>query len=129
MPRPVPRPRHAKNAGFTLVELMVVMMILGILVFIGMPVFSEGQMGARRNSCLDRQHLVYEAATLFCADHVMGDSVMSANVLEPTYLQAPAVFCPSDPDHLPDDYDIVIENGAAVDVQCHIGGSEHPWDP
>jgi len=125
----VPRPRQSAQAGFTLVELMVVMMILGILVFIGMPVFSEGQMGARRNSCLDRQHLVFEAATLYCADHVLGDSTMSANALEPIYLQAPAVFCPSDPDHLPDDYTIVIENGAAVDVVCNIGAAEHPWDP
>jgi prepilin-type N-terminal cleavage/methylation domain-containing protein len=125
----VPRPRHSGTAGFTLVELMVVMMIMGILVFIGMPVFSEGQMGARRNSCLDRQHLVFEAALLYCSDHVLGDSVMAANALEPTYLQAPAVYCPSDADHLTDDYDIVIVNGAPVDVVCNIGGTEHPWDP
>jgi prepilin-type N-terminal cleavage/methylation domain-containing protein len=125
----VPRPHRPQEAGFTLVELMVVMMIIGILVFIGMPVFSEGQVGARRNSCLDRQHLVYEAATLYCADHVMGDTLMSASVLEPNYLQAPAIFCPSDPDFLPDDYQIVIQNGATVDVNCTIGGANHPWDP
>ena len=125
----MPRPRHPSQSGFTLVELTVVMMIMGILVFIGMPVFSEGQMGARRNSCLDRQHLVFEASILYCSDHVMGDSVMAANMLEPTYLQAPAVYCPSDPDHLPDDYDIVIVNGAPVDIVCNIGGTQHPWDP
>jgi prepilin-type N-terminal cleavage/methylation domain-containing protein len=120
---------HRQNAGFTLVELMVVMGIMGILVFIGMPVFSEGQMGARRNSCLDRQHLVFEAGVLYCADHVLGDTVLSANLLEPAYLQAPAVYCPSDPDFLVDDYEIVVENGAAVDVICNIGGTSHPWDP
>jgi prepilin-type N-terminal cleavage/methylation domain-containing protein len=124
----VPQPqRH--NAGFTLVELMVVMGIMGVLVFIGMPVFSEGQMGARRNSCLDRQKLVFEQAVLYCADHVLGDTTMSANLLEPNYLQAPAVYCPADPDFLADDYTIVIENGEAVDVICNIGGTQHPWDP
>jgi len=124
----VPRlKRH--QAGFTLVELMVVMGIMSVLVFIGMPVFSEGQMGARRNSCLDRQHLVYEGAMMFCADHVLGDTVMSANLLEPTYLQSPAVFCPSDPDFLVDDYEIVIVNGEPTDVICNIGGTGHPGDP
>lgn len=119
------KPHH----GFTLVELMVALSIIGLLVVVGFPMFSEGQVGAKRNVCLDRQHTVFEAALMYCADSVLASGTVNATVLQPELLQPPATDCPSQQDGSCDDYSIVIESGAPIDIICNIKGDVHPWFP
>lgn len=56
-----------RNEGFTLIELMVVMLILAVLTFIAFPVFTLARESAWRNSCkanlriIDGAVLIYKA--------------------------------------------------------------------
>ena len=56
-----------KEEGFTLVELMVVVLIIGILVAIAIPVFNSVQENARNRSCQANQRTIDGAITQWVA--------------------------------------------------------------
>lgn len=50
--------RRSHEQGFTLVELMVVVLIIGILVSVAIPVFKAATNAASRSTCLSNQRMI-----------------------------------------------------------------------
>jgi prepilin-type N-terminal cleavage/methylation domain-containing protein len=59
--------RPNTDEGFTLVELMVVVLIIGILVAIAIPVFNSAQDSARRSTCFSNQRVIEGSAQQYRA--------------------------------------------------------------
>lgn len=60
--------RIHRQEGFTLIELMIVILIIGILVGIAVPVFLAAQNNAKKKACLSNQRNFLSAADIFAAD-------------------------------------------------------------
>ena len=57
-----------KEEGFTLVELMVVVLIIGILVAIAIPVFNSAKKNAQKKSCFANQRTIDGATNSYQAE-------------------------------------------------------------
>jgi len=55
--------------GFTLVELMVVIIILGILVAIAIPIYNNVTKSAKENACAANIRTIQSAVQMYQADH------------------------------------------------------------
>lgn len=60
---------HRRRSAFTLVEILIVVLILGILAMLVMPQFSKATDNARENSCLSMLQTIRAQIELYRLEH------------------------------------------------------------
>jgi len=86
--------RKAKKNGFTMIELMVVVAIIGVLSSVALPALTSAQ--ARAKSSAAKQESVNAAKT--CTIELLGDNATAADITAVTTgdVTNPAVTCADD---------------------------------
>ena len=97
--------RASREEGFTLVEIMIVVAIIGMLASIAIPNFVKARTTAQMNACISNLRQVDGAIQQWALDTKQGDTatVTAAEVLP--YLKN-AVYCPSGGKTFADSYSV-----------------------
>jgi prepilin-type N-terminal cleavage/methylation domain-containing protein len=120
--------RPGRQEGFTLVELAIVCVVIGILASIAVPNYARTKARANYASCASNARNLYAAATIYAGDHGIRDAVLgSEDLLAAQAVAASLTDCPDDRDNSHDDYDVTIVAGEATDAVCLIYPGEHVW--
>ena len=74
--------KQSRKAAFTLVEIMIVVLIIGILMAIAVPNFVKARESARANSCIATLKQIDSAKEQYAMDNRLnnGDAVTLANI-------------------------------------------------
>lgn len=83
--------------GFTLVEIMVVVGIIGLLASIAIPNFARSRTVAQRNVCIENLAQLESAKQIFGVEKGKqnGDGVSEADLIGPTLYMRKMPLCPS----------------------------------
>src|SRR3990167_7626495 len=95
--RGAPHMKIRKNtAGFTLVEIMIVVAIIGLLAAIAVPNFAQARTNARRGTCINNMRLIDASKEQYALENNKDSTVTPVAADVTPYLKGNAMpTCPS----------------------------------
>ncbi|MEQ1823917.1 MAG: prepilin-type N-terminal cleavage/methylation domain-containing protein [Fimbriimonadaceae bacterium] len=88
--------RFKRNKGFTLVEIMIVVLIIGILLAIAVPNFIKARENSRTRTCIANLRQFEAAKEQWAMENKKGSTdVPTSGDLSPDYIKSIPATCPS----------------------------------
>jgi general secretion pathway protein G len=107
-----------KRRAFTLVEIMIVVLIIGILMAIAVPNFVQARTSSRQSTCIANLKQIDSAKEQWAMDqHKNAGDLPDTTDLAPTYIKS-FPSCPSS--------GVYAINGVGTDPTCTVAGHVLP---
>ena len=117
------------NKGFTLIELMIVVVVVGVPAAIALPNFFSLRDNSIRMSCVSNQRYVVEAACLYIIENGIQNGAFNVTDLQAgQYINPPPGECPAGGVHDNDDYSITVVNERVDQMTCDEEPAFHTWE-
>lgn len=124
---------RARQEGWTLLECMIVVSIIGLMALIAIPTWTAARNRSNREVCRHNQRLIYEQMNIYCLERnrpctvdTFPDLAAVKAALCPTegarYIKRTNAFaCPSNPDQTAEnDYSFVRDGSEIKGLRCEI---------
>ena len=126
---------HRHREGWTLLEVMIVVSIIGVMALIAVPTWTAALNKSEMEVCVRNQAMIYEQMNIYCLEHnvtcdvnefpnlcAVRDALVPMAAGAAKYIKRRNVFtCPSNEDPtIQHDYDFVRDGLQIVDIACGI---------
>jgi len=115
--------RTSRKAGFTLVEIMIVVAIIGLLAAIAIPNFIKARNSAQANACINNLRQIDAAIQQWALETGKHDTDQANNAVVQPYLKGNSFpSCPAG-----GNYAIAATVATVPSVTCSLGNSVSPF--